>query len=98
MTGEKIRTQDDGCPEATACLGQQSYCLVNCPFKKCVMDEPLKRQIKRQRDREIRARAKRGESRKALVERYGLSPRMVRKILAGTGTIDKIIGSGGIVI
>ena len=29
---------DSGCPEATAELGHQSRCLINCPFPKCQLD------------------------------------------------------------
>jgi len=35
---KNYRANDSGCLKATLYLGEQSNCLINCPFKICVHD------------------------------------------------------------
>ncbi len=74
---------DDGCESATAYLGHQSSCL-NCPFPKCIYDEPGGRQhwLKRQRDREVaRLFSNEGKEVKELALMFGVSQRTVQRAL-----------------
>ena len=73
---EYCHYRDDGCEFAGACL--------NCPFPKCVYDQPGGRQrwLKSRRDREIaRLFAAEGEGVKELALRFGVSQRTVQRAL-----------------
>ena len=74
---------DDGCESATAFLRHQSSCL-NCPFPKCIYDEPGGRQRwrKRQRDREMAGLfINDGKEVKELALMFGVSQRTVQRAL-----------------
>jgi len=80
---EYCHYQDDGCELATAYLGYKSSCL-NCPFPKCIYDQPRGRQhwLKRQRDREIvRLFNVEGKRVKELALSFGVSQRTVQRAL-----------------
>ncbi|UCH43489.1 MAG: helix-turn-helix domain-containing protein [Dehalococcoidales bacterium] len=80
---EFCRYQDDGCELATAYLGGKSCCL-NCPFSRCVYDEPggKQRMIKRLRAREM-ARLFNTEGKRIweLAAMFGVSRRTVQRAL-----------------
>jgi len=70
--------QDEGCDLADSCL--------NCPFQKCIYDEPGGRQrwLKRQRDREIaRQFTTEGKEVKELALMFDISQRTVQRALKG---------------
>ena len=80
---EYCRYQDDGCELATDYLGHKSSCL-NCPFAKCIYDEPRGRQrhIKTLRDRKIvRLFNSKGKGIKELALMFGVSQRTVQRAL-----------------
>ena len=73
---EYCRYRDEGCDLASSCL--------NCPFPKCVYDQPRGRQrwLKRWRDREIvRLFNTEGKRVKELALMFGLSQRTVQRAL-----------------
>jgi len=73
---EYCHYRDDGCEFADSCL--------NCPFAKCIYDEPGGRQrwLKRQRDRQIaRLFTVEGKGVKELALMFGLSQRTVQRAL-----------------
>ena len=73
---ECCRYQDGGCEFANSCL--------NCPFEKCIYDEPRGKQhyIKRLRDKEIARRfTNDGKEIKELALMFGLSQRTVQRAL-----------------
>jgi len=73
---EYYHYQDAGCEFADSCL--------NCPFSKCIYDEPRGRQryIKRLRDKEIaRQFTANGKGIKELALMFGLSQRTVQRAL-----------------
>jgi hypothetical protein len=73
---ECCRYQDEGCEFANSCL--------NCPFEKCIYDEPRGKQhyIKRLRDKEIARRfTNDGKEIKELALMFGLSQRTVQRAL-----------------
>ena len=80
---EFCRYHDDGCEMAATYLGGKSSCL-NCPFSRCVYDEPggKQRMIKRLRGREM-ARLFNAEGRgiKELAIMFGVSRRTVQRAL-----------------
>ena len=76
---EYCRYRDEGCDLASSCL--------NCPFPKCVYDQPRGRQrwLKRWRDREIvRLFNTEGKRVKELALMFGLSQRTVQRALKNT--------------
>ena len=80
---EYCHFQDDGCEVATTYSGRKSSCL-NCPFAKCIYDEPGGRQryIKRRRDKEIaRLFNSDGKGIKELALMFGISLRTVQRAL-----------------
>ena len=80
---EYCRYQDDGCELATAHLGRKASCL-NCPFAKCIYDEPRGRQhyVKTLRDRKIvRLFNSEGKEIKELALMFGVSQRTVQRAL-----------------
>lgn len=80
---EYCRYRDEGCEFADNFLGHKSSCL-NCPFLKCIYDEPRGRQrwLKRQRDREIiRLFNTEGKGVKELAEMFDISQRTVQRAL-----------------
>lgn len=73
---EYCHYRDEGCEVADSCL--------NCPFPKCIYDEPggRKHWLKRQRDREIiRLFNAEGKGVKELASMFGLSQRTVQRAL-----------------
>jgi len=73
---EYCHYRDEGCEVADSCL--------NCPFPKCIYDEPggRKRRLKRQRDREIiRLFNTEGKGVKELASMFGFSQRTVQRAL-----------------
>jgi len=73
---EYCRYRDDGCELADSCL--------NCPFPKCVYDQPGGRQrwLKSLRDKEIvRLFTTEGKGVKELALRFGISQRTVQRAL-----------------
>ena len=73
---EYCHYRDDGCEFADSCL--------NCPFTKCIYDEPGGRQhyTKRLRDREIlRLFTTEGKGIRELALMFGLSQRTVQRAL-----------------
>ena len=80
---EYCHYRDEGCEFATAYLGYQSRCS-ECPFPKCIYDEPGGRQhwLKRQRDRQIaRLFTVEGKGVKELALMFDLSQRTVQRAL-----------------
>ena len=80
---EYCHYRDEGCEVATAYLGHQSRCS-ECPFPKCIYDEPGGRQrwLKRQRDRQIiRLFTTEGKGVKELALMFSLSQRTVQRAL-----------------
>jgi len=75
---EYCHFRDEGCEFADSCL--------NCPFEKCIYDEPRGKQhyIKRLRDKEIaRLFTSDGKGIKELALMFGLSQRTVQRALKG---------------
>ncbi len=73
---EYCHYRDEGCDLADSCL--------NCPFPKCIYDQPRGRQrwLKRLRDREIvRLFNTEGKGVKELASMFGLSQRTVQRAL-----------------
>ena len=73
---EYYQYRDEGCEFAGSCL--------NCPFTKCIYEEPRGRQrwLKRQRDKEIvRLFNTEGKGVKELAPMFGLSQRTVQRVL-----------------
>ena len=73
---EYCRYQDDGCELADSCL--------NCPFPRCVYDQPRGRQrwLKNLRDKEIvRLFTTEGQGVKELALRFSVSQRTVQRAL-----------------
>lgn len=73
---EYYRYRDDGCEFAKSCL--------NCPFPKCIYDQPGGRQcwLKRLRDREmLRLFITEDKEVKELALRFGVSQRTVQRAL-----------------
>jgi len=80
---EYCRYQDDGCELATNYLGHKSSCL-DCPFTRCIHDEPRGKQhhIKRSRDSEIVNLFKsEGKGVKELALMFDVSQRTVQRAL-----------------
>ena len=76
---------DDGCVAADQFFGHKSSCL-DCPFPKCIYDEPRGQQrwLKRQRDRKIvRQFIQEGKEVGELARIFGLSPRTIQRALKG---------------
>lgn len=69
--------QDKGCKFAPSCL--------SCPFSKCIYDEVggEKGWLERQRNKEIIRLFKEGKSIKELMVMFGVSERIVRRVLRG---------------
>ena len=73
---EFCRYRDEGCELAESCL--------NCPFTRCIYDEPGGKQLwmKRRRAREIaRLHTTEGKRVKELAEMFGISQRTVQRAL-----------------
>ena len=80
---EFCRYHDDGCEMAATYLGDKSSCL-NCPFSRCVYDEPggKQRMIKRLRAREMaRLFNAEGKGIKELAIIFSVSRRTVQRAL-----------------
>jgi len=80
---EYCHYRDDGCEFADTYLGHKSSCL-NCPFAKCIYDEPRGRQryIKGLRDKEIvRLFITQEKGIKELALIFGLSQRTIQRAL-----------------
>lgn len=78
---------DSGCFAATEYLGYQSACL-QCPFRKCVYDEPrvgIIRAKKRNRNEEIIQRFKEGENTQSLAIAFDVSERTIQRIVRRCG-------------
>lgn len=83
---EYCHYRDEGCELATAYLGYQSRCS-ECPFPRCIYDEPRGRQrwLKRLRDREIvRQFVTEGKGIKELALTFNISQRTVQRVLKRT--------------
>ena len=75
--------RDEGCELATSYLGHQSHCS-ECPFPKCIFEEPRGRQrwSKGLRDREIvRQFTTEGRGIKEVAAKFGISQRTVQRVL-----------------
>jgi len=72
---EYCHYQDEGCEFAASCL--------NCPFLRCVHDEPGGKQhfVKELRDREVLRRYTAGKTIKELAMMFGISQRTVHRAL-----------------
>lgn len=70
---EFVHYKDEGCKWWPSCL--------ECPYEKCVLDEPIKIKIKQQRNQEIKRKAKDGMVEAELASEYGLSLRSIQRIL-----------------
>jgi hypothetical protein len=72
---EHCHYRDEGCELAESCL--------NCPFSRCIYDEPGGKQhfVKTLRDREIRRRYRSGSSLRELAALFGISQRTVHRAL-----------------
>ena len=84
---EYCHYRDEGCELATVYLGYQSHCS-ECPFPKCIYEEPRGRQrwLKRLRDKEIvRQFTTCGKGLRELALTFGISQRTVQRVLKGTG-------------
>lgn len=79
---EYCHYRDEGCEFADSCL--------NCPFPKCLYDEPRGRQRWRKelRNREIDRLFSEGWSVKELAMMLGLSPRTIQRALKSTLTVS----------
>ena len=76
---EYCHYRDEGCELAESCL--------NCPFAKCIYDEPggKRRWLKRLRDREMaRLFTSDGKGIKELAQMFGVSQRTVQRALKAT--------------
>ena len=77
--------RDQGCELATAYLGHPSLCS-ECPFPRCIYDEPRGRQrwLKRLRDGEIlRQFTTEGKGIEELATAFNISQRTVQRVLKG---------------
>ena len=76
---EYCRYKDDGCELAKSCL--------NCPFPRCVYDEPRGKQRWRKqiRDREIQRLFDQGTGTRELGVIFGLSRRTIQRAVENTG-------------
>ena len=86
LSPEYCHYRDEGCELATACLGHQSRCS-ECPFPKCIYEEPRGRQrwLKRLRDKEIaRQFTTEGKGLKELALTFNISQRTVQRVLKRT--------------
>jgi len=93
---EYCHYRDDGCEFADAYLGHKSSCL-NCPFERCIYDEPRGRQhyMKRLRDREItRLFTTEGKTIKELALMFGVSQRTVQRALKNSFPKRKVRNKG----
>ena len=84
---EYCHYRDEGCEVATAHLGHQSRC-AECPFPKCLYEEPRGKQrwLKRWRDREIvRQFTNEGKGIKELALTFNISRRTVQRVLKRAG-------------
>jgi hypothetical protein len=72
---EYCHYRDEGCEYAKSCL--------ECPFPRCIYDEPRGRQrwLKRARDRQIKKLYETGMSVKELAVLFGVSQRTIRRAL-----------------
>jgi hypothetical protein len=72
---EHCHYRDEGCEYAKSCL--------ECPFPRCIYDEPRSRQRwrKRARDRQIRKLYENGMKVKKLAVLFGVSQRTIRRAL-----------------
>jgi len=72
---EYCHYRDEGCEYADSCL--------NCPFPRCLYDEPRGRQrwLKKLRNREINRLFSGGWSVKELAVMFGMSQRMIQRAL-----------------
>ncbi len=72
---EYCHYRDDGCELANSCL--------NCPFVRCIYDEPRGKQrwLKRMRAREMARLFTRGRKIKELAQMFGVSQRTVQRAL-----------------
>ena len=83
---ERCQYRDEGCELAAAYLGHQSRCS-ECPFSKCIYEEPGGRQrwLKRLRDKEIlRQFTTEGKGIKELALAFNISQRTVQRALKRT--------------
>ena len=83
---EYCHYQDEGCELAATYLGHQSLCS-ECPFPKCIYEEPRGRQrwLNRLRDKEIvRQFTTEGKGIKELALTFNISQRTVQRVLKGT--------------
>lgn len=70
---EFVHYRDEGCKWWPSCL--------ECPYEKCVLDEPIKTRMKQQRNEEIKRKAKEGMVETDLSKEYSLSLRTIQRIL-----------------
>jgi len=79
---EYCHYRDEGCELATAYLGRQSLCS-ECPFPRCVYEEPRGRQrwLKGARDKEIVRQFTEGKGIKELAVAFNISQRTVQRVL-----------------
>lgn len=79
--------RDEGCEHADACL--------ECPFERCLYDEPWGRQrwLKGMRKREIRRLAAAGWSARELAMLFGVSQRTVQRAMK-PGAVEAIDDNG----
>jgi hypothetical protein len=79
---EYCHYRDEGCEFAASCL--------NCPFEKCIYDEPRGRQrwLKELRDREIDRLFSQGWGLKELALLLGLSQRTIQRALKSTLSVS----------
>jgi hypothetical protein len=87
---EYCHYRDDGCEFADSCL--------NCPFPKCLYDEPRGRQrwLKELRDREIDRLFSQGWGVKDLALLLGLSQRTIQRALKSTLSVSSAKKGGSL--
>ena len=79
----RLASDDMGCPEATAHLGYQSFCL-QCPFPKCLSEkgEGLKTWEKRSRNEKIRQAGQAGKTQREMAEEFGVGVRTIQRAIS----------------
>ena len=78
---EFVHYRDEGCEHAARCL--------NCPFKKCLYEEPGGREhyFKSRRNSEVARRRGEGKSTREIAKEFNVSERTVQRIIRSfTGT------------
>jgi len=71
---ENTNYRDEGCEFYYSCL--------DCPYARCLLDEPLIIRLHKERDLEIKRRVREGEKPAELSQSYRLSSRTIYRILS----------------